>query len=143
MPPLSRKTHRAVRPLFLALIGAQFLHSLEEYFTRLYEVYTPARYVSGLLTSDLRLGFAGFNAALILFGLWCYSFRVRPNHPRAAVWIWLWVVLELANGLGHVALALLRGPYFPGAATAPLLLALAGTLAYRLTRTRSPTVASR
>jgi hypothetical protein len=141
MPAFSREVHRAVRPLFLALIGAQCLHSLEEYFTKLYAVFTPAAYVSGLLTTDLRLGFAGFNAALVGFGLWCYVFRVRRNHPRAARWTWFWVLLELGNGVGHLALAVIRGPYFPGVATAPLLIALAGILAYQLTRTRSPGMA--
>jgi len=143
MPALSREAHRAVHPLFLALIGVQCLHSLEEYFTKLYNVFTPARYVSGLFATDLRLGFAGFNVALVGFGLWCYVFRVRPNHPGAAGWIWFWVLLELGNGAGHLALAVIRGPYFPGAATAPFLIALAGILAYRLTRARSPGMARR
>lgn len=135
MPALSRETHRAVHPLFLALIGVQGLHSLEEYFTRLYNVFAPARYVSGLFTTDLRLGFAGFNAALVGFGLWCYVFRIRPNHRPAAGWLWFWVLLELGNGAGHLAFTVIRGSYFPGAGTAPLLVALAGILAYRLTRT--------
>lgn len=138
MPALSREAHRAVYPLFLALIGAQFLHSLEEYFAKLYNVFAPARFISGLFTADLRLGFAVFNAALVGFGLWCYVFRVRPNHPSVAGWIWFWVLLELGNGAGHLALAVLRGAYFPGAASAPLLIALAGILAYRWTRTRAP-----
>jgi hypothetical protein len=134
MPALSREFHGAVPPLFLALIGVQGLHSLEEYFTRLYDVFAPARLVSGLLTTNLSLGFAGFNVALVGFGLGCYVFRVRPNHPRAAGWIWFWILLELGNGVGHLALAVARGGYFPGAATAPFLIALAGTLAYRVTR---------
>ena len=138
MAALSREIHRLIRPLFVALIAVQGLHSLEEYLTKLYNVFTPARYLSGLFTTDLRLGFAGFNAALLGFGIWCYVFRVRPNHPRAAGWIWFWVLLELGNGAGHLALAVLRGPYFPGAATAPFLLVLAGILAYRLSRIPLP-----
>ena len=125
-----------VQRLFLALIVVQCLHSIEEYVTKLYEVFAPARYVSGLLTIDLRLGFAVFNAALVALGLWCYFSRVRPNQPGARAWIWFWVLLELGNGAGHIALAAQRGSYFPGAATAPFLLVLAGMLAYRLTRAR-------
>lgn len=136
MPALSREIHRGIRPFFFALIAVQSLHSLEEYLTKLYEVFTPARYLSGLFTTDLRLGFAGFNAALIGLGIWCYLFRIHPNHPAAAGWIWFWVLLELGNGTGHLALAVQRGPYFPGAATAPFLLVLAGILAYRLSRTQ-------
>lgn len=134
MATLSREIHRVIRPLFVALIAVQGLHSLEEYLTKLYNVFAPARYLSGLFTTDLRSGFAGFNAALLGFGIWCYVFRVRPNHPRATGWIWFWVLLELGNGMGHLALAVLRGPYFPGAATAPFLVVVAGILAYRLSR---------
>ena len=131
----TRTSSPAVRDLFLALIGAQALHSVEEYFTKLYDVFPPARFISGLFTSNLRLGFAGFNVALVAFGVWCYAARVRPNHPGAAGWVWLWAVLELANGLGHLALAANRGSYYPGAATAPLLIAAAVMLAYRQVRT--------
>ena len=122
------------RGLFLALIGAQALHSVEEYFTRLYDVFPPARFISGLFTTDLRLGFAVFNTALVALGVWCYAARVRLNHPAAGGWIWFWVVLELGNGLGHLALAANRGSYYPGAATAPLLIAAAVMLVYRKVR---------
>ena len=120
--------------LFLALIGAQALHSVEEYFTRLYELFPPARFISGLFTTDLRLGFAAFNLALVALGVWCYAARVRPSHPAAAGWIWFWAVLELGNGAGHLALAAYRGSYYPGAATAPLLIAAAVMLVYRKVR---------
>jgi len=131
---LPTRTSAAVRDLFLALIGAQALHSVEEYFTRLYEVFPPARFISGLFTTDLRLGFAAANVALVSFGVWCYAARVRPDHPGAAGWIWFWALLELGNGLGHLALAANRGSYFPGAATAPLLIAAAVMLVYRKVR---------
>ena len=123
-----------VERLFLALIGAQALHSVEEYFTRLYDVFPPARFISGLFTTDLRLGFAAFNLALVALGVWSYAARVRPSHPAAGGWIWFWAVLELGNGLVHLALAAYRGSYFPGAATAPLLIAAAVMLIYRKVR---------
>jgi len=131
---LAIPTSPVERRLFLALIGAQALHSVEEYFTRLYDVFPPARFISGLFTTDLRLGFAAFNVALVALGVWCYAARVRPSHPGAAGWIWFWVVLELGNGAGHLGLAAIRGSYYPGAATAPLLIAAAATLAYRRSR---------
>ena len=134
MPPISAEAHRAVRRLFAALIGAQFLHSVEEYFTGLYDVFPPARFISGIFTSDLRLGFAAFNAALVALGVWCYARRVRPNHPNARSWVRFWAVLESANGAGHLILAANRGSYYPGVATAPLLLALAAMLVYLLLR---------
>jgi hypothetical protein len=130
----SRVDQLQVRALFLALIGVQCLHSVEESLTKLYDVFAPARYISGLLTSNLRVGFVGFNAVLIGVGLWCYLFRVRPVHPGAASWMWFWALLELGNGAGHLVLAVLQGGYFPGAGTAPFLLVLGGLLAYRLGR---------
>lgn len=120
------------RLTFLALILAQAVHSGEEHAFRLYEVFAPARLVSGLVTSNLAAGFALANAALVLFGLWCYLARVRPGHPAARGWMWAWVVLEVGNGLGHPLIAAARGGYFPGVATAPLLLALAIYLAWQL-----------
>lgn len=51
-----------------------------------------------------------------------------------AGWIWVWVVVELINGAVHPAVALFRGGYFPGVATAPVLLVLAVFLATRLRR---------
>lgn len=119
---------------FLALILAQAVHSIEEYAFGLYEVFAPARFVSGLASDDPRTGFAIFNGALILLGVWCYVARVRPGHPSARAWAWPWVVVELANGIGHPALAIARGGYFHGVVTAPALFALALYLGARLVR---------
>jgi hypothetical protein len=58
----------------LFLILAQGAHSIEEYVTRLYEVFGPARFVSSLVSSDLALGFLVVNGALVMFGLWCWAF---------------------------------------------------------------------
>lgn len=107
---------------------------MEEYACRLYEVFPPARLISGLVGSNLALGFAVVNAALVLLGAWCYVARVRPGHPGGSSWAWFWVVLEAANGAGHLFLAASRGGYFPGAGTAPLLLGLAVCLGASLRR---------
>jgi len=117
---------------FLALIAAQAAHSIEEYIFRLFDVFAPARFVSGLVSTNLGVGFAVANAALVLFGVWCYVARVRPGHPSARVFAWFWTVLELANGIGHSVLAFSRGGYFPGVTTAPVLLGLSAYLAFRL-----------
>ena len=120
------------RRLFLILIVAQAAHSVEEYVFRLYEVLAPARIISGFVSSDLALGFAAVNTALILFGMWCYVARVRRGGRSARHWAWFWVILEAGNGTGHILLAAAGGGYFPGAATAPLLLACAVWLAATL-----------
>jgi aspartate racemase len=129
--------HAEARRLFLALILTQIAHSAEEYWFALYEVLLPARIVSGYISSNLAVGFAIANAALIAFAFWCYLARVRTGHPSGRMWAWFWTALEAANGTAHLFYAAARGAYFPGAATAPVLLALAIALAVRL-RTERP-----
>ena len=124
--------------VFLFLILAQGAHSIEEYVTKLYEVFAPARFVSSLVSQDLALGFLVVNAALVTFGLWCWAIPVRSGWQVARGLIWFWTILELGNGVGHSALALSREGYFPGVATAPLLLFFAGWLAVLQTRTAGP-----
>jgi hypothetical protein len=126
------------RHLFLGLILAQAAHSIEEYVFRLYEVFAPARWISGLFSSDLAAGFAIANSALVLLGVWCYVARVRKSHASGRAWAWSWTLLEGANGTGHLALAVGAGGYFPGAATGPALLGLALSLAITLVRTATP-----
>lgn len=123
---------RQSRWAFLALMVAQAAHSIEEYIFRLYDVFAPARFVSGLVSTNPGVGFALANAALVLFGLWCYVARVRPAHPSAPIFAWFWTVLELTNGTVHSVVALSRGGYFPGVATAPVLLGVSAYLAFRL-----------
>src|SRR5262245_33972384 len=110
------------RRLFLWLILAQAAHSLEEYVSRLYDVLAPARWISALFSSNLRVGFAVANVLLVLLGLGCYVASVRTSRPSARLWAWFWAVIEAANGTGHLAFAASAGGYFPGALTAPLLL---------------------
>jgi hypothetical protein len=116
--------------IFLALMLAQAAHSAEEYAFRLYDVLAPPQYLAGLLGLDGQAGFAVVNSVLVLFGLWCWIGRVRLGRGRALAWLWTWV--ELANGCAHIVLAIWAGGYFPGLATAPLLIGLGALLAARL-----------
>ncbi len=86
---------------FLALIITQAAHALEEYLGHLYDVFPPARFVSGLISQDRERGFIIFNAALVIFGLWCFLGPLRRASPSAEPLAWLWVGIELINGLGH------------------------------------------
>ena len=126
--PGVRADHRS-QSVFLFLILAQAAHSVEEYVTRLYEVFGPARFVSGLVSNDLALGFLIANVALVTFGLWCWAVPVRSGWHAARGLVWFWTILELGNGISHSALALSRGGYFPGVVTAPLLLVFATWMA--------------
>jgi hypothetical protein len=119
---------------FLLLVVAQAAHSVEEYVTRLYEVFPAARFVSSLVSTDLSAGFLVVNTVLVAFGVWCWMVPVRFGWRSARGLAWFWALLELGNGLGHAALAFSRAGYFPGAFTAPLLLGLAAWLMALLVR---------
>jgi hypothetical protein len=116
---------------FLLLVLTQAAHSLEEYAGHLYEVFLPARTVSGLISSDLRQGFIIFNVSLAVFGVCCLVWLMRRRASAVGV-LWVWVAIELVNGIGHPAWSLVRGGYTPGVATAPVLLCLAVSLARQL-----------
>ncbi len=120
------------RTAFLLLILVQAAHSTEEYVFALYDVFAPARFASELISSNPALGFALLNAAIVAFGAWCYLARIRPGRASAPGWMWPWVFVSLGNGVVHSTMAVLRGGYFPGVATAPILFVLAAFIAIRL-----------
>jgi Protein of unknown function with HXXEE motif len=124
---------RRTQLAFVLLILGQAAHSLEEYVTRLYDVFPPARFVSGQFADDLRVGFAIANVFLIALGMWCWAFPVRRGWPSARGVAWCWAALEIANGTIHSGLAVVRAGYFPGVLTAPLLIASGAWLSKRLT----------
>ena len=118
------------RLAFLCLILAQAAHSIEEYTARLYEVFAPARFVSSLFSNNLALGFVIFNFLVVAFGMWCWAVPFRERWRAVRGFALFWILLEFGNGAGHLILALDRGGYFPGTATAPLLVAGAVWLAF-------------
>ena len=119
------------RLLFLLLVIVQVAHSVEEYVTRLYEVFAPARLASGLVSDDLGTGFLILNAVIILIGFGCY---VGPVRSGRGAWLvaWVWTVIELANGVVHLFFAWLANGYFSGAITAVALVCVAAGLAISL-----------
>ncbi|MGH9383730.1 MAG: HXXEE domain-containing protein [Vicinamibacterales bacterium] len=122
--------------MFLALIITQAAHSIEEYRGRLYDVFLPARLLSEAISQDRERGFVTVNLTLVAFGLWCFFWPVRQRWPGAIGFVWLWVGIELMNGLGHQAWSIIQGGYTPGVATAPVLFVIALSLAYQLRRNR-------
>ena len=119
--------------LFLGLMLAQAAHSVEECVFGLYEVFPPARLLSGFISANHAVGFAIANTLLVSFGAWCYVALVRRRRPAGVLWAWFWTCLEAGNGAMHLLIAASRGEYFPGAATAPLLLGFAVALSFALT----------
>jgi len=117
---------------FVALIATQAAHSIEEYVGRLYDVFPPAHLVSGLVSNNLERGFVILNVALVTFGVWCLVWPARKQRPAAVTPAWLWIAIELLNGLTHTLWSLFQRAYTPGVATAPALLFLALYLARQL-----------
>ena len=113
------------------MIAAQATHSIEEYVFRLYDRLPPARFISRLFSDDLARGFAIANTLLVLSGLACFIV-VRRGGRTANGLARFWAVVEMVNGTGHLLFAAAAGGYFPGAATAPFLLAAGGLLLSRL-----------
>lgn len=123
---------------FSALIVAQIAHSAEEYVGRLWESFPPARFLTGMISSDRELGFIVINSALVAFGFWCLLFPVRKEWSSATGFIWFWIVLETINGVGHPAWTLSQRGYTPGVLTAPILLVIALYLAFQLRKRGRP-----
>ena len=117
---------------FLALVAAQAAHSIEEYYGRLWEVFPPAAFITGLVSEDRQRGFIVINVALFAFGLWCCFWPVRCRWPMARLLVAVWIVIEVINGIGHPLWTLRERGYTPGVATAPILLVLALSLMWQL-----------
>jgi Protein of unknown function with HXXEE motif len=127
---------RRTQATFFALVVAQAAHSVEEYVGRLWESFPPAAFLTALVASDRELGFLVINAALVLFGVWCYVIPVRRNWPSAVGLMWCWIIVETINGIGHPAWSLRQQQYTPGVLTAPVLLLIALYLAAQLRAAR-------
>jgi uncharacterized protein with HXXEE motif len=102
----------------------QALHAVEEYFGRLWEVYTPAKFVCNLVASDPRTGFIIINTAFISFSLFYWLVFIKSKQASIPGFIWFWIVLEIVNITGHFSWAIYKRDYTPGVVTAFLLLLL-------------------
>jgi hypothetical protein len=111
--------------LFLTLVVCQALHFLEEVTFGLYRWLPYFQWLESAAPGMAVVAFVAINTAFVAFGAWCYLARVKPRAPSAGVWITLWMVVEIGNGIGHPLWSLIAGAYVPGTATAPLLLVVA------------------
>ncbi len=106
--------------LFIAI--GQTLHSIEEYVFELWEVFDVARFLSGLFSSNLEVGFLVINSSIVLLAYWSYLLPVRKEWKGVMAVYCFWIVLELGNSIGHIMFSINAGGYFPGIYTAPILL---------------------
>jgi hypothetical protein len=122
--------------LFVLVVLAQAAHSVEEYAFELWNTLPPARFLSGLVSSDLERGFVTLTVVLLLFGAWCILVPVGRHWPSARPIMWGWALVEMTNGIVHPAWSLLNGHYTAGTLTAPIVGLLGLLLARELSRTR-------
>ena len=114
-----------IKIAFLMLVLIQGVHSVEEYFGRLWEVFQPAKFLSGQVSNNLETGFLIINIGLFIFGIWSWAVPVRKDYSIARSIIWIFIVIEMINGIGHPVWAIYEMSYVPGLVTAPILLILA------------------
>jgi len=110
------------RHLFLLLVTSQLLHSIEEVHYDLWAVFAPARFLSGLISSNLEYGFILGNIAVVCLGFAC---AILVFKSEARQWNWIvfsWVTIETINFCVHTFMAILTWGYFPGVFIAPFLL---------------------
>ncbi len=115
--------NKKIRVTFLLIALVQGLHSIEEYYGELWDVYPPATYICGLVSNNLENGFVIINISLfiVLMLTWLITFS---KNSSAKPLLWFWCILELINGVGHSVWAIMERSYVPGLATAPVLLIL-------------------
>jgi hypothetical protein len=123
-----------VATTFGLLIACQAVHSVEECVGRLWESYPPARFVAGLVSTDLGVAFSLLNVAVVAFGAWCLIWPVRRQWSSAPALIWFWISVETLNGIAHLTWSFWQRSYTPGVATAPFLLIIAISLALQMRR---------
>ena len=114
-----------IKITFLMLVLIQGVHSVEEYFGKLWEVFQPAKFLSSLVSNNLETGFLIINIGLFIFGIWSWAVPVRKDYAIARSIIWIFIVIEMINGIGHPVWAIYEMSYVPGLVTAPILLVLA------------------
>ena len=114
-----------IKIAFLMLVLIQGVHSVEEYFGKLWEVFQPATILSSLVSNNLETGFLIINIGLFIFGIWSWAIPVRKDYSIAGSIIWIFIVIEIINGIGHPVWAIYEMSYVPGLITAQILLILA------------------
>lgn len=120
--------NKKVSLLFILLVLVQAAHSVEEYLGKLWEVFPPAVWLTGLISEDRHFAFIVINGGLFVFGLVAWLLFVKKGHPIAVFFIWFWIVIELLNGVVHVGWSIMQGGYTPGVLTAPVLFMVAWLL---------------
>jgi hypothetical protein len=116
--------NKAIRVNFLLITLAQGFHSIEEYAGQLWDVYPPATFICGLVSSNLENGFIIINVSLFIVLMLTWLATFSKNYSVKPL-LWFWSVMETINGTGHSVWSIMERSYTPGLITAPILFILA------------------
>jgi len=116
--------------LYALAVVVQCAHLLEEYYTGFYRVFPP---VFGADPWSARR-FLVFNFVWLTVFLIAGFGLVRGRRGAYLIVMFLAIGGGVLNGLGHIALSVREGGYFPGAYTGVLALVVGSVLTYRLMR---------
>jgi hypothetical protein len=116
---VERPSTRRLLPMFLVAVLVQCAHLIEEVWSGFYRAFPP------LLGSEpwSERQFVIFNLVWLALFLLTGLGIVRQWRPAYVITMFLAIGGGICNGLGHIALAIRANGYFPGAYTAPLVLA--------------------
>ena len=117
---------------FLILVLLQGLHSVEEYIGKLWDVFPPAKYLTNLFSENNEIGFLIANVGIFIIGILCWLLLYSKFESTISIIIWIFIVIEIINGIGHPVWSIYQKGYTPGVITAPLLLVTALYLARQL-----------
>ena len=119
---------KSIIGVYAVSVGVQCAHVFEEYRTGFYRVFPPVFGADPWSTRRfLTFNFVWLTVFLIAgFGL------LRGRRGAYLIAMFLAIGGGILNGLGHIALSIREGGYFPGAYTGVLALIVGTVLAYRL-----------
>ena len=61
--------NKKIKIAFFLVVVVQALHSIEEYYGRLWEVFAPAKFITSVVSKDHEAGFMVINICLFLAGM--------------------------------------------------------------------------
>jgi hypothetical protein len=126
---------KKINILFLLLISAHVIHAIEEYLGHLWDIYPPAIFICNLVSSDPERGFIILNVTFTILSLLFWKFSLQKKRSSSHSLIWLWVVLQFVNVIGHTAWTISKKSYTPGIFSAILIVIIVGLLVIQLTKT--------
>ena len=123
-----------IRLAFLSLIILQAIHSAEEFIFGFYEKFPPMMLLYHDAPHLAKPAFVISNALLFCAGLVCFYYWVQPARRGEKIVIWIWMIIESINIIGHCVWAILIGGYNPGLASVMLFVPVLIYLSYCMRR---------